>query len=284
MTTQEIQVQPQAGDAVFCISGREIGRLATIDGIIGEKPYCGEYLVCFTNRSFRTETHVSSSGGPVPLIAPDNLIFTGKTITRDFWDFRNGVGAGMGVDYQLDVNLWYWKGDSNNHYMTEHNFSIEKNAHRTNKCNHLIESLIKQSWMISSTLNANRIDDIYLLRGGFKVGESRGCEFSIGRCNPRDTVSLAVLEAYRLCQKFTLHYPKPHNGEKPYYFAYCETITSGNKIFFNSKQELADFISAYKIKIDNKKGAWGNTLLIPNNKVKTWKPLVAVKAAHKQEA
>ncbi|WP_063661511.1 hypothetical protein [Aliivibrio fischeri] len=281
MTTQ--QIQPQAGDAVFCINGSQIGRLATIDGVIGKKPDCGEYFVCFTGRSYRTETHVSSSGGPVPLIAPEDLIFTGKTITRDFWDFRNGVGAGMGVDYQLDVNLWYWKGENCNHYMRAHNFSIEKKKHRTNKCNHLIQSLIKESGIISSTLNANKLDDIYLLRGGFKVDENRCSEFSIGRCPTRDSVGIAVLEAYRLFQKFTLNYPKPLNGEKPYCFAYCETLGSGNKIIFNNKQELDNFISAYKIKIDSKKGGWGKTLLIPNNKVKSWKPLVAVKAAHRQE-
>jgi len=50
---------------------------------------------------------VTASGGPVKLINKEELVHTGKTTKKVFWDFKNGIPAGNNSKrFKKEVNIW----------------------------------------------------------------------------------------------------------------------------------------------------------------------------------
>jgi hypothetical protein len=54
--------------------------------------------------------YVSCSGGPCPCIPVEDLTYVGRT-TQRFWRWHDIPRAGGGEDFELEVNLWSWKGE-----------------------------------------------------------------------------------------------------------------------------------------------------------------------------
>lgn len=73
-----------------------------------------EYLCCFNFSAFRGSTrgspeYVRCSGGPLPCVAPADLVATGETVEVRFWRWKDGImGAGRADNYTLAVPLWEW--------------------------------------------------------------------------------------------------------------------------------------------------------------------------------
>lgn len=103
---------PESGDVVVVAEGGDYyaakpGDRAVVQlGLYGP----GTIGICFRASAFRPDdgAYVSCSGGPLPEVKIEDLKYAGKTQQR-FWKWNQyGAGAGNGVDYTLEVDMWEW--------------------------------------------------------------------------------------------------------------------------------------------------------------------------------
>jgi hypothetical protein len=108
--------------------GPRIGDLVTYRGdgdsnwsyLTHKGPVCGvidrgcgpdTFGICFAPSVFRSSnTHVSVSGGPCPIVSADSLAFLGFGQQR-YWQWSKGYsGAGESGDFFMTVPNWLWMG------------------------------------------------------------------------------------------------------------------------------------------------------------------------------
>ena len=109
----EKQIVPLPGDIVILTDKCmwvEAGRKAIIEGKVGQPQ--PSYMICFDASAFRNETVIYCSGGPSPFVLSEDLKYGGKT-TENFWKWKDVPRAGGGLQYQMEVSLWYWNGQTN---------------------------------------------------------------------------------------------------------------------------------------------------------------------------
>jgi hypothetical protein len=80
---------------------REHGVICTI---------AGDLAACFAPSVFREGNRVDVSGGPLPWVTPDTLLFSGLHEVQ-CWRWWDGFsGAHRGGYYNVTVPLWRWNG------------------------------------------------------------------------------------------------------------------------------------------------------------------------------
>jgi len=84
-----------------------------VDGPDGEGVLChvlGSLAVCYQPSTFREDTTVSCSGGPLPWVDSGSLKPAGLRRIK-CWRWSAGLaGAGQGGEYWVTVPLWKWEG------------------------------------------------------------------------------------------------------------------------------------------------------------------------------
>lgn len=105
-------VYPQAGDVVRALNGTfpKAGSLGVIGGNLNERQ--AAMFVCFAASAYRDDRTVSCSGGPVPLIKAEALVWTGEFVERAFWRWRDLPQADGGFHYTLQVPVWNWNPEA----------------------------------------------------------------------------------------------------------------------------------------------------------------------------
>jgi hypothetical protein len=121
------KAEPTPGDLVRMVNSDDCliddGTIGIIDGSLGKvggvhKEEDGKsFRVCFNHYKphFNAEHgYVSTSGGPVYFINPEDLKFTGEMKKQTFWRWKNGFpGEGNGVDIVRPAFVWEYDGGSN---------------------------------------------------------------------------------------------------------------------------------------------------------------------------
>lgn len=124
-TEAEEKAKPTPGDLVRMVNSNdsliEDGNLGVIDGSLGkvngiysEEGGGKSFRVCFNpyKPHFNTKNgYVSTSGGPVYFIEPEDLEFTGEMKVKTFWRWENNFpGEGNGTDFVRPVFVWEYDG------------------------------------------------------------------------------------------------------------------------------------------------------------------------------
>lgn len=116
---------PRAGDTVRLAlpwkwaSELPVNSIGIINGMVNEDMTYKTGSLTFRASAFRNDSVVSCSGGPATIggVATENLRWTGETIERTFWRWKdNFPGAGRGYNYTLTVPVWEWNGEQEASY------------------------------------------------------------------------------------------------------------------------------------------------------------------------
>ena len=122
------KVEPTPGDLVRMVNSGdclvEDGNIGIIDGSLGrvggiyeEEGRKKSFRVCFNHYKPHLNTengYVSTSGGPVYLIKPEDLEFTGEMRKQTFWRWKSGIPSqGNSVDIVRPAFVWEYDGSSN---------------------------------------------------------------------------------------------------------------------------------------------------------------------------
>jgi hypothetical protein len=105
---------PKAGDLVTYRGGGKydyrVKDKAELQGILDHSYGADILSVCFDANTYRGEGVVSTSGGPVPPVSLDKLVFLGLHPTW-FWRWSQGyAGAHQGGYFTINVPHWLWEG------------------------------------------------------------------------------------------------------------------------------------------------------------------------------
>jgi hypothetical protein len=252
-------IKPKAGDVVLCLEGSEVGKYAVIDGRIEVEK--DAYEICFNANAFRDDKSVSSSGGPVYIPPVTELVFSGRTIERTFWKWRDGfAGAGNGVDYSLTVNLWYYRRKS-----VWNKFRALKSIDDLEVYNQQSDQALDNVRREMDTLNVDTLNPYRVMRGNHLVTEFR--EFY----NPLSEYHAnIIIDAYQRHSVLSLTWHDEPIGCG--YIATLCVIGSSKKTAFRSAAEVGDFLDAYGLKVEpDVMGPWEQQAIIP--KLDNWKPL-----------
>jgi hypothetical protein len=112
-----VPAAPIPGDAVIVLRpycGIKAGAVAILDGTIGvpQKEFLG--VVPYStfrgpSSKYSAETEfVSSSGGPCPVIAAEELAFSGHILPVLCWRWIDLPRVDSGEHYRIEVPLWLW--------------------------------------------------------------------------------------------------------------------------------------------------------------------------------
>lgn len=255
------EVQPLPGDVVIPLSGQQVGKQGLIERFYED----GGVEVGFNVSAYKVKgkrTGVQCSGGPFFNPSIDELELIG-TVSRKFWYFPNGQGAGMGEEYFEDVNVWSCKtktselSNSLNHEFVSYSdylvhYEAIKKARKT---------LAEQAKNITDKID---IKDFYEVSRGDRQIKSKTFEFGNGFSS--DNLGDKLITCYQKNECFQVF-----QHDEPVGCGYL--YTTSHDIAFKNKEELDASIKAYGLKVSEKEGSWNSLLLVPNIDCENWLPL-----------
>lgn len=113
---ESIEYRPVTAGDIFVTNNyyackTEDGKLVDTYGVIESvNQDKGTAELCFQVSTFRDDTTVSCSGGPLVICQTKDLEYKGLNFVN-YWRWSNGSpGAGAGGIYQMHVPTWRWNG------------------------------------------------------------------------------------------------------------------------------------------------------------------------------
>lgn len=245
---------PRAGDAVI-LTGDYSGAVPGSIGIIGGA-FSGRNLsVTFDATAFRDDYHVSCSGGPASFDLPE-LHPTGKTMVMTYWRWKDGIAEAFnGVNFQMEVPLWEYKGSEKSKYWSDEECAVER----------LLADKVKLLHCAEQVMFPEGYDVGHVYRGAQPLTD-------IPNRPNRDYIGHKILQAYYRRKVFYLF-----SHEVPVGCGYRFTIQyeGSGFIAFRTEQQLNAWLCAYSlVKAPNPYGFEHTyTAILPNADIDSWQPL-----------
>ncbi|MDA0152177.1 hypothetical protein OH460_07685 [Vibrio sp. Makdt] len=263
--TQKPDVQPKRGDIVIPLSGLKIGQHGMIDTFYHENDddHTTTISIGFHVSAYKVEGNFNSvqcSGGPFTGTTHDQLTLIG-TKQQQFWDFRNGAGAGMGVQYTEEVNVWTYKPTEELRICLNRSFDSYEAMISHDKTVSEKASIIQTE--VQQTIKAtNEVDFYKVCRGGYLITDKKS-DWSNGFNT--DYKFKVIFSSYNRNQHICIAEHEEPVG--------CGYLYTGDGFAFRNKVELNAFIEAYNLTISDIRGPWDQLMLIPNINIDEWKQL-----------